>query len=105
VLTVGMAVDANVLIFERIREELRAGKTPIAAIDIGFSRAVSTILDANITTFIAALILFWLGSGPVRGFAVTLSIGIFTSVFMALMFTRMMVVLWLQRTRPRTVPI
>jgi len=105
VLTVGMAVDANVLIFERIREELRAGKTPIAAVDIGFSRAVSTILDANITTFIAALILFWLGSGPVRGFAVTLSIGIFTSVFMALMFTRMMVALWLQQTRPRTVPI
>jgi protein-export membrane protein SecD len=105
VLTVGMAVDANVLIFERIREELRAGKTPIAAIDIGFSRAINTILDANITTFIAALILFWLGSGPVRGFAVTLSIGIFTSVFMALMFTRMMVVLWLQQTRPRTVPI
>jgi protein-export membrane protein SecD len=105
VLTVGMAVDANVLIFERIREELRAGKTPIAAIDIGFSRAISTILDANITTFIAALILFWLGSGPVRGFAVTLSIGIFTSVFMALMFTRMMIVLWLQQTRPRTVPI
>jgi len=105
VLTVGMAVDANVLIFERIREELRAGKTPIAAVDIGFSRAVSTILDANITTFIAALILFWLGSGPVRGFAVTLSIGIFTSVFMALMFTRMMIVLWLQRTRPRAIPI
>jgi len=105
VLTVGMAVDANVLIFERIREELRAGKTPIAAIDIGFSRAVGTILDANITTFIAALILFWLGSGPVRGFAVTLSIGIFTSVFMALMVTRMMIVLWLQRTRPREIPI
>lgn len=105
VLTVGMAVDANVLIFERIREEMRAGKTPIAAVDIGFSRAVGTILDANITTFIAALILFWLGSGPVRGFAVTLSIGIFTSVFMALMFTRMLVVLWLQRTRPRVIPI
>jgi len=105
VLTVGMAVDANVLIFERIREEMRAGKTPIAAVDIGFSRAVGTILDANITTFIAALILFWLGSGPVRGFAVTLSIGIFTSVFMALMFTRMLIVLWLQRTRPREIPI
>ncbi len=105
VLTVGMAVDANVLIFERIREEMRAGKTPIAAVDIGFSRALSTILDANITTFIAALILFWLGSGPVRGFAVTLSIGIFTSVFMALMFTRMLVVLWLQRARPREIPI
>ncbi|MFP3921788.1 MAG: protein translocase subunit SecD [Dichotomicrobium sp.] len=105
VLTIGMAVDANTLIFERIREELRAGKTPIAAIDVGFARSAGTILDANITTFIAAAILFWLGSGPIRGFAVTLSIGILTSVFTALMFTRMMIALWLQRTRPRTVPI
>jgi len=105
VLTIGMAVDANTLIFERIREELRAGKTPIAAVDVGFSRSVSTILDANITTFIAAAILFWLGSGPIRGFAVTLSIGILTSVFAALMFTRMMIALWLQQTRPRAIPI
>lgn len=105
VLTMGMAVDANVLIFERIREELRSGKTPIAAIDVGFSRALGTILDANITTFIAAVILFWLGSGPIRGFAVTLSIGIFTSVFTAVMFTRLMIAQWLRRNRPQAVPI
>ena len=78
VLTIGMAVDANVLIFERIREELRAGKSAINAIEFGYSRAIGTILDANITTLIAAVILFWLGSGPIRGFAVTLSIGIVT---------------------------
>jgi len=105
VLTIGMAVDANTLIFERIREEMRAGKTPIAATDVGFTRSAGTILDANITTFIAAAILFWLGSGPIRGFAVTLSIGVVTSVFTALMFTRMMIVLWLHRTRPRAIPI
>jgi len=105
VLTIGMAVDANTLIFERIREEIRAGKTPIAATDVGFSRSAGTILDANITTFIAAAILFWLGSGPIRGFAVTLSIGVVTSVFTALMFTRMMIALWLHRTRPRAIPI
>ncbi len=97
VLTIGMAVDANVLIFERIREELRAGKTPIAAIDAGYSRALGTILDANITTLIAAIILFWLGSGPVRGFAVTLSIGIVTSVFTAFTLTRLMIALWLRK--------
>ena len=96
VLTIGMAVDANVLIYERIREELRAGKTPISAIDAGYSRALGTILDANITTFIAAAILFWLGSGPVRGFAVTLSIGIVTSVFTAFTLTRLLVSLWLK---------
>jgi len=83
VLTIGMAVDANVLIFERIREEMAAGKTPISAIETGYSRAIGTILDANITTFLAAFILFQLGSGPVRGFAVTLAIGIITSVFTA----------------------
>ncbi len=105
VLTVGMAVDANVLIFERIREELASGKTPVAAVDIGFSRALGTILDANITTFIAALILFWLGSGPIRGFAVTLSIGIFTSVFTAFMVTRLIVALWIRRYRPAMIPI
>lgn len=105
VLTMGMAVDANVLIFERIREELRNGKTPIAAIDVGFSRALGTILDANITTFIAAVILFWLGSGPVRGFAVTLSIGIFTSVFTAVMFTRLIIAEWLRHKRPQAIPI
>ena len=105
VLTIGMAVDANVLIFERIREEIRAGKTPIAAIEAGYNRALGTILDANITTFIAAMILFQLGSGPVRGFSVTLAIGIVTSVFTAFTVTRLMVAYWVRTRRPSTVPI
>ncbi len=105
VLTIGMAVDANVLIFERIREEARAGKSVIASIDSGYSRALGTILDANITTFIAALVLFWLGSGPIRGFAVTLSIGIITSVFTAFTLTRLMVAQWVRARRPQEVPI
>ncbi|MDA7949007.1 MAG: protein translocase subunit SecD [Hyphomicrobiaceae bacterium] len=105
VLTIGMAVDANVLIFERIREEARAGKSVIASIDSGYSRALSTILDANITTFIAAIVLFWLGSGPIRGFAVTLSIGIITSVFTAFTLTRLMVAQWVRSRRPQEVPI
>jgi len=100
-----MAVDANVLIFERIREEIRAGKTPIASIEAGYSRALGTILDANITTFIAAVILFQLGSGPVRGFSVTLAIGILTSVFTAFTLTRLMVAYWVRTRRPSTVPI
>jgi SecD/SecF fusion protein len=83
VLTVGMAVDANVIIFERIREELRAGKRVVKAIDDGFSEAMSAIIDANVTTFISAMVMFFLGSGPVKGFAVTLTIGIVTSVFTA----------------------
>ena len=105
VLTVGMAVDANVLIFERIREEIRAGKSAIASIDAGFSRALGTILDANITTLIAAVILFQLGSGPVRGFAVTLAIGIITTVFTAFTLWRLIVAVWVKRTRPSAVPI
>jgi len=88
VLTVGMAVDANVIIFERIREELRVGKTPRAAVDSGYKKALLTILDANITTMIAALVLFQFGTGPVKGFAVTLSIGVFWSVLLAIYFTR-----------------
>ncbi len=88
VLTIGMAVDANVIIFERIREELRVGKTPRAAVDAGYSKALLTILDANITTMIAALVLFQFGTGPIKGFAVTLSIGIFWSVITAVFFTR-----------------
>ena len=102
VLTIGMAVDANVLIYERIREELRAGKTAIAAIETGFKRAVVTILDSQLTTFAAAILMFWLGSGPIRGFAVTLSIGIFTSIFSAVFVTRLLVVLWLRRQRTRS---
>ncbi|MBG6143790.1 protein-export membrane protein SecD [Labrenzia sp. EL_142] len=105
VLTIGMAVDANVLIFERIREESRAGRSVISAIDAGYSRALGTILDANITTLIAAVILFQLGSGPVRGFAVTLAIGIFTTVFSAFTFSRLLVTLWIRRRRPSALPI
>lgn len=91
VLTIGMAVDANVLIFERIREEIRLGKTRLAAIDGGYSKALSTIIDANITTLIAAIVLFQFGSGPVKGFAVTLSVGILASMFTAIMVTRAIV--------------
>jgi preprotein translocase subunit SecD len=96
VLTIGMAVDANVLIYERIREELRNGKTAIAAIDQGFQRAWITILDSQLTTMAAAVIMFWLGSGPIRGFAVTLTIGILTSVFAAVTVTRLLVSLWIK---------
>lgn len=105
VLTIGMAVDANVLIFDRIREELRAGRSPISAIDSGYSRAMSTIVDSNLTTLIAALILFSFGTGPIKGFAVTLGIGIMTSFFTAIMVTRLLVVTWLKSTKPKTVPI
>ena len=90
VLTVGMAVDANVLIFERIREEINAGNSPQASIHAGYEKAVSTIADANITTLIAAFVLFGLGTGPIKGFAVTLSIGILTSMFTAIMGTRVL---------------
>ncbi len=89
ILTIGMAVDANVLIFERIREEMRIGKTPYAAVNAGYDRASLTILDANVTTLIAALVLFQFGTGPVKGFAVTLSLGVLASLFTALIATRM----------------
>ncbi|MBM3490646.1 MAG: protein translocase subunit SecD [Alphaproteobacteria bacterium] len=105
VLTIGMAVDASVLIFERIREETRAGKTPIAAMDAGFARAFATIFDSNITTFFAAAILFAMGSGPVRGFAVTLGLGLITSVYTAVEVTRLIMVFWYRRTRPRLLPV
>ncbi|OQX44179.1 MAG: protein-export membrane protein SecD, partial [Candidatus Sedimenticola endophacoides] len=88
VLTVGMAVDANVLIFERIREEIRVGSTPQASIYAGYEKALSTIVDANITTLIAAVVLFSFGTGPIKGFAVTLFIGILTSMFTAILGTR-----------------
>lgn len=101
VLTIAMAVDANVLIYERMREELRAGRTPIAAIDAGFQRAFVTILDSQLTTLAAAVIMFWLGSGPIRGFAVTLSLGILTSVFAAVTITRLLVSLWLKSTKAK----
>ncbi len=104
VLTIGMAVDSNVLIYERIREERMAGRPMIQAVDAGFNRALSTIVDANVTTLIAALVLFYMGSGPVRGFSVTLTIGIVTTVFTAFMLTRWMVALWVHRTRPKDLP-
>ncbi len=100
VLTIGMAVDANVLVFERIKEEVKSGKTVFSAVETGYKRALTTIIDANVTTFIAALILWVLGSGPVKGFAVTLGIGIATSMFTALMLSRLLVVIWLRRRRP-----
>ncbi|MCY4031609.1 MAG: protein translocase subunit SecD [Hyphomicrobiales bacterium] len=105
VLTIGMAVDANVLIFERIDEELSTDKSTLNAVEAGYRRALGTILDANITTLIAALVLFQVGSGPVRGFAVTLAIGIITSVFTAFILTRMLMVLWLRGVRPKTLRI
>ncbi len=105
VLTIGMAVDANVLIFERIREEVRQGRTPINAVDSGYGRALTTIIDANVTTLIAAILLYAFGSGPIRGFAVTLAIGIVTSMFTAIMLTRFFVVAWLRKIRPTSLPI
>ncbi len=105
VLTIGMAVDANVLVFERIREELRTARGPARAIALGYERALSAIVDANITTFIVATILFTLGSGPVRGFAVTLGIGILTSVFTAIFVTRLLIVVWFERARPKTIEV
>jgi preprotein translocase subunit SecD len=105
VLTVGMAVDANVLIYERMREEARGGRSAISAIDAGFKHALATILDANITTLIAAFVLFFLGSGPVRGFALTLMIGIFTTIFTAFTLSRLIVSFWVSMKRPVEVPI
>jgi preprotein translocase subunit SecD len=105
VLTVGIAVDSNVLIYERIREEVRNGRSAIAAIDAGFSRALATILDSNITTFIAAAVLFFIGTGPVKGFAVTLGIGILTTLFTAFTLTRLIVAYWVRLVHPKYVPI
>ncbi|PRX37901.1 preprotein translocase subunit SecD [Meinhardsimonia xiamenensis] len=105
VLTIGMAVDANVLVFERIREELRTARGPARAIELGYEKALSAILDANITTFITAVILYVMGSGPVRGFAVTLGLGIVTSVFTAVYLTRVMIVMWFERRRPRKIEV
>jgi preprotein translocase subunit SecD len=101
VLTIAMAVDANVLIYERMREELRAGRTPIAAIESGFQRAFVTIIDSQLTTLAAAIIMFWLGSGPIRGFAVTLTLGILTSVFAAVTITRLLVAMWLKNAKAK----
>ena len=100
VLTVGMAVDANVLVFERIKEEIRSGRSIINSIDLGYKFAIKTILDANFTTLIAALLLYNYGSGPIKGFAVTLSIGILTSMFAALVLTKLIVSAWVLKLKP-----
>jgi preprotein translocase subunit SecD len=105
VLTMGMAVDANVLVFERIREELRIAKSPSRAVELGYERALSAIIDANFTTFISAVVLFIVGSGPVRGFAVTLGIGIITSVFTAIYVTRVLIEIWMNRARPKSIVV
>ncbi len=101
ILTIGMAVDANVLIFERIREEVQLGKSVKAAIDVGFQRAKSAIFDANITTLVAALIMFSLGSGPIKGFAVTLSFGIITTIFSASFITKYLIILYIKKFNPK----
>ncbi|HUH84027.1 MAG TPA: protein translocase subunit SecD, partial [Stellaceae bacterium] len=104
-LTLGMAVDANVLIYERIREELRGGRSLISSLQAGFERAFGTIFDSHLTTLVAGFLMFFLGSGPVKGFAVTLSIGVITSLFSAILVTRLQIVGWLRQTKPKTIPI
>ena len=105
ILTLAVAVDANVLIYERMRDEIRAGRSVISAMDAGFSRAMSTIIDANVTTILAALIMFQFGSGPVKGFAWTLSIGVVTSVFTAVLITQVLLAWWYRAARPKALPI
>jgi preprotein translocase subunit SecD len=104
-LTMGMAVDANVLIYERIREEVRGGRSLISSLQAGFERAFGTILDSHVTTLVAGALMFWLGSGPVKGFAVTLSLGVLTSLFSAILVTRLQIVTWLRQTKPKIIPI
>jgi preprotein translocase subunit SecD len=104
-LTMGMAVDANVLIYERIREEMRSGRTMLSSLEAGFTRAFGTILDSHVTTLVAGILLYWLGSGPVKGFAVTLSIGVLTSLFSAILVTRLQIVSWLRRWKPKEIPL
>jgi len=105
ILTFAVAVDANVLIYERMRDEARAGRSVIASMDAGFNKAWGTILDANVTTLVAALIMFIFGAGPVRGFAWTLTLGVFTSVFSAVLVSQVLLAYWLKSRRPKTLPI
>jgi preprotein translocase subunit SecD len=104
-LTMGMAVDANVLIYERIREEVRGGRSLISSLQAGFERAFGTILDSHVTTAVAGFLMFWLGSGPVKGFAVTLILGVITSLFSAILVTRLLIVTWVRRAKPKLLPI
>jgi preprotein translocase subunit SecD len=103
VLTMGMAVDANVLIYERMREELRDGKSPLTAIHEGYDKALSAITDSNVTAMLTAIIMFFVGSGPVRGFAVTTTIGIVTSMFTAVYVTRAIISIYMGWRRPKTI--
>ncbi len=105
ILTIGMAVDSNVLIFERMREEVKNGRSPKDAAEAGFTEAWATIVDSNLTTLVAAIVLFWFGTGPVRGFAVTLAIGIATSMFTSVTVTRLIIAGWMKRTKPTKLPI
>jgi preprotein translocase subunit SecD len=105
VLTVGVAVDSNVLVYERMREEAHAGRSVVNALEAGFARAFATIVDANVTTFIAGAILFFMGTGTVKGFAVTLCLGIITTVFTAFTLTRLIVASWYRWFKPKVVPI
>jgi len=105
ILTLAVAVDANVLIYERMRDELRAGRSLIASMDAGFARAMATIMDANITHLLSALILFQFGSGPVKGFAWTLSIGVLTTVFSAVLVSQVLLGWWFRAARPKILPI
>jgi preprotein translocase subunit SecD len=104
-LTMGMAVDANVLIYERIKEEVRSGRSMLSSLDAGFSRAFGTIVDSHVTTLVAGVLLYWLGSGPVKGFAVTLSIGVLTSLFSAILVTRLQIVTWVRQLKPKAIPL
>jgi len=104
-LTLGMAVDSNVLVYERIREEWRSGRSPVSAIDTGFRAALATVVDANVTAFIAVVVLFSFGTGPVRGFAVTLGLGILTTVFTAFTLSRLIIAYWLRSSSPKEVPL
>jgi len=104
-LTMGMAVDANVLIYERIKEELRGGRSMLSSLEAGFTRAFGTILDSHVTTLVAGILLYWLGSGPVKGFAVTLSIGVLTSLFSAILVTRLQIVTWVRQLKPKAIPL
>jgi protein-export membrane protein SecD len=104
-LTLGMAVDANILINERIREETRNGRPPVAALEAGFKRAYSTILDSNVTALLAHVMLFVFGTGPVRGFAVTITVGIVTTLFTATVVARLLMVRWYSATRPAALPV
>jgi preprotein translocase subunit SecD len=105
VLTIGQAVDSNVLIYERIREEARGGRSPLSAVNTGFDEAIRTIVDANLTALIVALALFQFGTGPVKGFAITLGFGIITTMFTAVTFTRLLVAFWFRRARPAVIPL